>query len=92
MTDFLDELVSKTKERYKTQEVERRERLQEQELRTSLGADFFRNLKMWLRTNTDNFNRKFTSEVFVLDCEGPQDILTIRSKETLNKVSLSTGI
>ncbi len=46
MTDWMDELVAKIKQQYKTQEVERTERLKEQELRAALGAEFFRELKV----------------------------------------------
>ncbi len=73
MNDWLDELVAKTKENYKTQDMERSERLKEQELKTALGAEFFRTLKVWLRANTDKFNQKFASEVFSMNVDGPED-------------------
>ena len=80
MADWIDDLVAKTKQQYKTQEMERTERLKEQELKTALGAEFFRELKVWLRTNTDAFNKRFASEVFSLNVDLPGGAINIRSK------------
>jgi hypothetical protein len=80
MTDWLDELVSKTKQNYKTQDTDRAERLKEQELKTARGAEFFKSLKVWLRANTDTFNKKFASEVFSMNVDGPENTINIRSK------------
>jgi hypothetical protein len=80
MSDWLDELVSRTKQNYKNQEALRDERLEEQKLKASLGKAFFADLKIQLKSAAEKFNTKFGSDVFSVNDDGPENIINIRSK------------
>jgi hypothetical protein len=79
MAGWLDDLVSKTKQRYEEQSSKDQKLLEEQRLKKALGARFFNDLSEWLRINTDKFNQKFESQVFSVNEEGAQHVINLIS-------------
>ena len=80
MADWLDDLISKTKQRYEDQRAKDQKLLEEQNLKKTLGARFFGDLSNWLKINTEKFNQKFESPVFSIDDEGQQYVINVISR------------
>jgi hypothetical protein len=80
MTEWLDDLVSKTKQHYEDQKAKEATFLEEQRLKKALGKVFFKDLRDGLKTYAEKFNKKFGSEVFSVEDDGLPDEFIISSK------------
>jgi len=80
MSEWLDDLVSKTKHHYEDQKSKETAFLEQQRLKKALGKVFFKDLKDGMKTNADRFNKKFGSEVFSVEDDLSADAFSIQSK------------
>jgi hypothetical protein len=80
MADRLDDLVSAVKQHYEDQRIKDEAFLEEQKLKKALGATFFKDVKAWLKSNGEKFNKKFGSEVFTVEDDLPNMAFNVRSQ------------
>ena len=71
-TDWLDEAVQQTKEKYQAQRALEEQLMQEETLKRQLGSRFCRELFAWLETTEAKFNSRFGSQVLTVSMVGKE--------------------
>lgn len=72
MTDWMDEAVRRTKDKFGAQQVDDEKFVLEEGLKHDLGLQFYRNLREWLLKTEKDFNSKYGSNVLVVTEPGQQ--------------------
>lgn len=75
MTDWMDEAVKRTKDKFGAQQGDDEKFVLEQGLKHDLGLQFYRNLREWLLKAEKDFNSKYGSNVLVITESGQQTIV-----------------
>lgn len=75
MTDWMDEAVRRTKDRFGAQQGDDEKFVLEEGLKYDLGLQFYRNLREWLLKAEKEFNSKYGSNVLVVTETGQQTIV-----------------
>lgn len=107
VTDWLDEAVQQTKEKYQAQRALEEKSIQEEALKRKLGSQFCRDLFAWFETIEVKFNARFGGHVLtarVVGSEGDRSvqvlarpiraqerIAELNYQEDINCLALSTG-
>jgi hypothetical protein len=71
-TQWLDEAVQRTKEKYKIQRAQEERLAHEEELKRRLGGQYCRQLFAWLQSIEGSFNNKFGSHVLAVSVSGDE--------------------
>jgi hypothetical protein len=71
-TQWLDEAVQRTKEKYKIQRAQEERLAHEEELKRRLGGQYCRQLFAWFQSIEGSFNNKFGSHVLAVSVSGDE--------------------
>jgi hypothetical protein len=66
MTDWMDQIVKRTKQKFGPQQLEDEKFLREQKLKHELGIRFYNELRSWLHRIEKEFNTRYGASVLVV--------------------------